>query len=296
MLKKTLLITLVSLLSASAATFYLLPSPSAFTIYNEYEQSLSPEELARFTPYTPLQLVAPDVALSDGISRAAKFRFGGKTVFLLRGDNGRLAGEGRSNEPQIIADGEAIGDTIEVLRSGAITVSPIAGQAQTVAQGKLLMRVFRSGGRCYVSLPDASLFGWSSLEPKSAWRRAGSAVVAVQETTPADTAMPPALRERIRAKIDDVNDTYRRLFSHFDALTGAGKSVPQWRYDCSGVQCRCTLAPPYDKSDELSESTRELRREIENMLSGSGFMVTGGRGEIVIARTKADGGSGPYSR
>jgi hypothetical protein len=288
MLKKTAIIVVAALslvFSRPLCTYYLLPSPGSFTIYNEYEQSLSPEELARFAPYTPLRLVAGNVLLGDGISHAAKFRYGAAFFYLLRDASGRLAGESPKTEPVVLVGGESLDDTVEATRGGVLAVASLSGKVATIAQGKLLARFFRYGGRCYVSTLDGPPgFGWCSLDGFDAWRRFGAAPAAVAPASVVSAAMPESLREKIRAKIEAANDEYRRFFSRFDGSTGAEKAVPHWSCECTGAQCRCILSPPYDKSDELSESARELRTEIGNLLSGSGFMLTGGRGEMVILR------------
>jgi hypothetical protein len=290
MLKKSIIIILsaISLVIAeSRSTFYLLPSPAPFTIYNEYEQSLSQEELARFPPYAPLRLVAVDVQLGDGISHAAKFRFGNEFFFLLKDASGRFVGENRKNEPPVMSNCEALDDTVKVTKGGVLTVAQVSGPVRTVAQGRKLARVFRCKGRYYVlSFKGTPFCGWSSLEPVNAWRRIGMASVRSTATRSVDTLIPQSLQERIRGMVMAANEGYRRFFSHFDSLTGAEKSFPQWRCECTASQCRCILPSPYDRSDDLSESTRELRTEIENLLLGTGCILTGGRGEIVVIRER----------
>ena len=268
----------------SRSTFYLLPSPSSFTIFNEYEQSLSPEELAHFVPYTPLQLMAADVLLGDGISHAAKFRFGNEIFFLLRDASGHFVGEVRKNEPLVISNCETLDDTVEVMKDGVLAVAPLSSPVRTIARGKLLARIFRCDGRCYVLVMDASAcFGWSSLEPGGAWRRIGVAPSRTPVVPSPDTLLPEDLQERICEKVAEFNERIRRFFSHFDTCTGTEQICPQWVCECTARQCRCTLTPPFGKGDELPESTREFRHEIENMLLiGRRSIMTGGMGEIVV--------------
>ena len=290
MLKKSIMLCMMAIslvIAESRSTFYLLPSPSSYTIYDEYEQSLSQEERARFAPYAPLRLIAVDVQLGDGISHAAKFQLGNEVFSLLKAASGRFVGENRKNGPLVMNDCEALGDTVKVTRGGVLTVAQVSGPARTVAQGRELARIFRCNGRYYVSSCDGAPFcGWSSLEPASAWRRIGMVPVRITATRSVDTLIPKSLQERIRGVVLAANESYRRFFSHFDSLTGADKSLPQWRCECSASQCRCALSPPYDTNDDLLESTRELRTEIENLLLGTGYILTGGSGEIVVTRQR----------
>ncbi len=280
-----ILATLTALASAqSRGTFYLIPSASSFTIYNEFEQSLSADDLARFAPYAPLQLVEPNVLLGDGISRAGKFRMGNSVYFLLRDGSGGYSGAAGKKEPLILGDCEVLSDTVEVTRGGVLTVAPVTGPVRRVPAGPLV-RIFRRGGRCYVFLPDdPPCFGWCSLDPSGAWRRVRSSAASEIKTPPPSAGISDILQEKIRAMIEAANQDYRRFFFRFDSLTGSGKSVPQWLFEPTASQCRCTLATPYDDGDYLPESTRELRTGIENLLSGTGFILTGGKGEIVVKK------------
>jgi hypothetical protein len=49
-----------------------------------------------------------------------------------------------------------------------------------------------------------------------------------------------------------------------------------------------TLSGPWGNTDELSLSTRYLQRDLETMLLGTGFWLTGKKGRIIISRNTAE--------
>jgi len=285
MIRKLFLLVFLAFSAAfSQITFYLLPSSSGLTIFNEFQQSLSPEEAAALPPYLPLQLVEREILLGDGISHAAKFRLLGHDFYLLKDNDGRFTGENRKNAPVILSGCVAVGDTIEVIHSG-MRIEPVSGAARTPGQGSLIARIFRKGGRCYVlSTGQSPCCGWSTLEPPTAWRKLQAAGESIESGRKADTAMADGLLQKIRARIFAANESYRKYFTHFDSLTNADKSIPRWTCESSGPGLHYVLSAPYNGNDQLAESTRLLRQEIETMLLGSGFVLTGGSGEMVVER------------
>jgi hypothetical protein len=209
---------------------------------------------------------------------------GNAVYFLLRDGSGGFSGAGRKKELLVLGDCEVLNDTVEITRGGVLTVTPVSGPVRTVAAGRLV-RIFRHGGRSYVFLPDnPPCYGWCSLDQSGAWRRIRAAAEVAVATPGHPAGISDILQEKIRTMIEAANEDYRRFFSRFDSLTGTEKSVPQWSFEATAAQCRCTLSIPYDKGDYLPESTRELRTGIENLLSGTGFILTGGKGEIVVKR------------
>ena len=283
------LLTLITV-SSSQTIYYLLRDPAVYTIYNEYEQTLSKEELSEFLPYTPLLVVDRDMVMGDGISHAAKALLGKKVFFLLREGRGvdRFAGEEGGNGRVTVTGCETLGDTIEVLRENDVTVTPIAGAAPRILRGSKLVRVFRSNGRTYVRcIGEPPCYGWCVLAPGAGWKKVAGGFAAGAVTT--DTTLPVGVRKSIIELVGNANETCRKLFWHMNEVTGRDLSIPAWSVDSSLGRLRIFLSPPYDADERLSRSRRELRRQTENLLLGTGFVarVEGGEGgEMIIIRVK----------
>jgi hypothetical protein len=268
------------------ADYFLIIDPSQYSISNEYQQPISAEERLRFLPCSPLRIIEKEVVMGDQISRALKFSYLFETGYLLKDEKGGFTGEKNRSNRQILNGCETIGDTVEIIKDG-LTVTSLTGRNRPLKKKERLLRVFRSNRKYYVLTLDAgnSLFGWTSLEPKSSWQKIGKSSSMAGGS---DTLLPNALQDRLTKRIDQANQSYKAVFSHFNGLTGDGKSIPRWQGASAPGSMTFTLSGPWRNTDELSFSTRYLQRDLETMLLGSGFWLTGEKGKIIINRNAAE--------
>ena len=271
-------------IAQTRADYIIIADPLAYTIYNQYQQPLSASEKAEFVPYSPLQVIDKNVTLGDQITRALKFEFGQKIYFLLMDEDGKFTGEKPKLGRLSVKNSVVAGDTVEAT-AGGLNFSTGSGRTAGIPKGTRLYRVFRSDVRYYIAvIQDRVTYGWSSLEPRSAWRKCSKSVVS--ETAAIDTVLSETVKERIKERLASANESYKSLFSHFNFLTGDEKAVPRWRCESSGSRMRCALTGPYSNSDQLSESTRFLAQDMENLMIGTDFGVYCRNGEIVIEKRR----------
>jgi hypothetical protein len=293
-MRKTTGIHIFSILAFAAATvvsaqhradYIIVADPSVYTIYDQYQQPVSSQDQRRFLPHAPLRIIEKQVVLGDQITRALKFAYLEETAYLIMDEKGGFAGEKNRSNRQSLINCEALDDTIEVIREG-LRVTGSRGATASPKRGALLLRVFRSNGRYYVLTLDggSALFGWSSLEPRSSWKKAGITSAAPKGS---DTLLPKELQDRLTKRIEQANKSYEALFSHFNSLTHNEKSIPQWQCTAKASTLTCTLSDPWRGTDELSQSTSYLRRDLEVMLLGTGFWLTIAKGMMVISRNAA---------
>jgi hypothetical protein len=272
----------------SGADFIVIPGPLDYTIYNQYQQPVSEQEKAGFIPYSPFQIIEHDMTLGDQVTRALKFDFQRKMYYLLKDADGKFTGEKSKTGRHVFRGVEPFEDTIEVQGSGLAIVSG-AGRNVAMARGTRLVRVFRSGPRYYcAALLDRTIYGWSSLEPRSAWRKIEHGV-SEKIAALTDTGLSEPLRKRILARFASANGSYKVCFSHFNSLTGDERAVPQWRCESRDGRLLCRLAGSGSNGEQLSESSQCLAQDIGNMLTGTDFKVTCRNGEMDIQkRTGSD--------
>jgi hypothetical protein len=274
---------LISLTVAEGrADFCIIADPLEYTIYNQYQQPLPASEMSQFVSYSPFQIINGNVKLGDQITHALEFVFQQRTYYLLMAEDGKFTGEKSKAGRQSFRNVEAIEDTIETLADGLAMVSG-SGRNIVIMKGVRLVRVFRSGPRYYIAaLNDRVTYGWSSLEPKGIWRKSTPGVLpgkGVKDTG----GLSEYVKQRILARFASANESYTTCFSHFNSLTGDEKAVPQWRCEASDNRIRCELIP-HQSGDQLSESSRYLAQDIENLLVGTDFGVICKNGEIVIEK------------
>jgi hypothetical protein len=268
------------------ADYFLIIDPSQYSISNEYQQPLSADEQRRFLPCSPLCIIEKEVIMGDQISRALKFSYLFETGYLLKDEKGGFTGEKNRSNRQILNGCETLGDTVEVIKDG-LRITSIQGKNRTCKKGERLLRVFRSSGKYYVLTLGAgnALFGWTSLEPKSSWQKSGKSLAMAGGS---DTLLPKALQDRLTKRIEQANQTYKAIFSHFNGLTGDDKSIPQWQGASTPGSMTFTLTGPWRNTDELTQSTRYLQRDLETMLLGTGFWLASEKGKIIINRNAAE--------
>lgn len=260
--------------------YFIIVDPAVYTIYNQYEQPIAASEKGDFAACAPLRVMDQDVVLGDQITHALKFGLDGKTFFLIKGDDKKFSGEKSRAGRQSIKECEVIEDTVEAAGSG-LRYTTISGKSFLIEKGVRVHRIFKSGGRFYIRTDGR--YGWSPLEPRSAWRKIAS-VKAVAVSAGSDTGMTEAIRNRILTRFASANESYTKMFSHFNSFSGDGKSIPRWSCGFSASRCLCTLGEPYKTGDELYESTAALVHDLENLLLGTRFRVRQASGEIVIEK------------
>ena len=276
-------LSLANVVSAQTrADYMIIANPSDYSISNEYQQPLSTEEQGRYLPFSPLRIIEKEVVMGDQISRALKFSYLFETGYLLKDEKDGFAGEKNRSNRQILKGCEIFDDTVEIIKDGLHIVSA-QGKRRMLKEGDRLLRVFRRTGRYYVLTLDAgnALFGWASLAPKNSWKKSGISPAAARGS---DTLLPKALRERLIKRIEQANRSYEAIFSHFNRLSNDEKSIPRWQSASTPTSMTLTLSGPWRNTDELAFSTRYLQRDLETMLLGTGFWLTGERGRIIISR------------
>jgi hypothetical protein len=275
-----------SLFAQTRADYMILTNPADYSISNEYQQPLSADEQRRFLPGSPLRIIEKEVIMGDQISRALKFNYLFETGYLLKDEKGGFAGEKNKSGRQVLYGCETIEDTVEIIKDG-LNITGTQGAKRTLKKGDRLLRLFRSNGRYYartLSGGDA-LFGWTSLVPKSSWQKTGKSFAMA---TGSDTLLPKALQDRLMKRIEQANRSYEAVFTHFNRLSNDDKSIPRWQTTSAPSSMTLTLSGPWGNTDELSLSTRYLQRDLETMLLGTGFWLTGKKGRIIISRNTAE--------
>lgn len=270
-----------SALSQSKADYFIISNPADYTIFNQYEQSVSDAEKRNDLADAPLRVENPDQISGDQISHVAKCVYNGENYFLLKNDDGKFAGEKKSGL-KTYRNCTIIDDTVAISISGRIKIVSTSGQTHSPGKGAKIVRFFKSGEHYYVmDIDDKPVFGWSTMEPENAWRKTERVMVREQRQ---DSLFPETYRKRVEEKIAAANDAYKACFDHFNTRTADQKSPPYWRCESMGTGMRCEISEQWKKGGQLSGSTDALVQELENVLLGSNFGVSVSNGVMVIKK------------
>jgi hypothetical protein len=263
-----------------AEDYLVAERPSAFTVYNGYEQRATPEERTLLEPFVPMKIVVARGTLSDGVTPCTRVAIGRTVLFLLRDERGALSGELEAGTIRIIRNALVIGDTVQVVRGKALPlVHPISTVQSALADGELLVRVFREQRRTYVRTIDPPFrFGWVQLEPSGE----GATWATARTPVSIPTTISPALQDSVRARLGRVNAVIAGLYRQFNAETRQQRQAPIWKLDVSASRLVCRLEGTPSPAS-FAESSRILARDLENLTLGSGMTVSAAPGVITIA-------------
>ncbi len=279
-------VALIGLLLPGAAgttradDYLVAERPSAFAVYNAYEQRATSDERSLLEPFVPMRIVVARGTLSDGITPCMRVAIGRAVLFLLRDEGGALSGEGQAGALRVVGDATVIGDTVQVVRGKALPlVHPFSSAQSKLSDGEFLVRIFREQRRTYVRTVDPPFrYGWVQLEPSGegvTWAAARAAV-----SLPA--TIPAALQDSVRARLSRVNTVIAGLYRQFNSQTRQQRQPPVWKLEVSASRLVCRLEGS-ESAGKFAESSRILARDLENLTLGSGMTVSSGPGVITIA-------------
>jgi len=99
----------------------ILESPQSFSICNQFEQPLSASDKAGVLPFSPFQIIKPDILLGDGITRAMECLYSQKTYYLLKDERGGIIGD--KGQMKLFKACVLVGDTVEIIKGNTVAFS-----------------------------------------------------------------------------------------------------------------------------------------------------------------------------
>jgi len=263
----------------SAADVLLVEHPEALYILDRYQQRVQHPSRQGIVPFIPLRIVEARGTLSDAFTLAMRIETGGETFFLLTDDAGGILRAAEAGILQWHRGVVMLGDTIEVLRSGALRMSdPLRRSSAPLAAGSRIRREFRSGSETYIRLIDgAGHFGWARLEGRDQGRLWRTPSV---QPGPAGSPLPSA-EARVGELLEQTNQLLDSLFAFMNTRVRTPREAPRWELRRAEGELTCVLRGLSDPA-AMTESTAVLARRIELAVSGSGFAVSHTAGTIRI--------------
>ncbi len=260
--------------------FLIIKNPDAVRIYNQYQQTIDVDDFPQFSAYVPLRIIDERARLSDDITEVVQCTLFDDAYYILRGRKSLLP-DAKSNTYTRVKRCRVIGDTLQILTDGAISVNHGLSAAETESKttlnkGDVVIRLFRKDRQYFLAqLGRPSRYGWSALSDRSAWEK-------IQTTSEsAVNILPHDLKIRIVQRIESANHDYQTFFRDFNRRFEADKSIPQWVIETETNVIRARLNQQ-TYINQLSRSTHYLVRDLETMLLASPFELIYNDGVIVI--------------
>jgi hypothetical protein len=262
--------------------------PGALTILNTYQQQLTAAERRVLEPFVPMVIMNERTTLSDGFTPCMTVTIDGQSFYLQRDRDGDLLGMGTAGFQQVYHHVGLRGDSVRVLIGQALRVRSADGLSSLLLdEGEVLRRMFELGENTYVRLSvDSPRYGWVNLADRDRGR-----IWEVFSPRPVSASLSVALIEKVQAEVRHVNETLRKLFEFFNAQTGTHRNAPQWQLTTAADGLVCVLEGE-SQQHRFPQSTRQLIREIESILIGTGYAVGGSDGRIEVVRRPLPEGGG----
>jgi hypothetical protein len=256
----------------------IVEHPERLVVFSRYQQRLTAEEYRRLPPFVPMILVREQDHLGDGFTPCASVEIGREPYYILRNEGGGFSARGEPGKTEIFRNVPLLGDTVVLLRGGALRLRPPGGKEEILLQaGTRVVRVFEYESKTYVRLPSAAgRFGWLSLPGSGGspeWREAESASTA--GISSGDILL------RVQPVIDGANRSLRLIYAALSAEHAGLLTPPSFRLSLVRGEISCSLEPSA-LSGSFSGSMRALLAGLERVLGGTGLHAEIIDGAILI--------------
>ncbi|MEJ2543871.1 MAG: hypothetical protein P8Y99_07365 [Calditrichaceae bacterium] len=266
----TTLVFFTSIVYCQIADFLIVEDPSALTIYNKYQQSISDQIQNQFVPFTPFQIIEQDELLTDQISHASRVLFEDDIYFILKEDEDNYISD-KNEYYGLFENCKLLGDTIKILRNNRVSIfsKPIylynKNQHMYLDENQNCIRIFKYKNLYYLKMPgDSTVFGWSQL-PRNGWEVSHGSQLSLH-------VIPDNLVSRLKIRVDAANQDYENFFGYFGKKYNTENRIPYWDIEITDYEIQGTLNDP-SFAENLKNSNRYLMQDIDNLFLGSNFTL-----------------------
>ncbi len=258
------------------ADYLIISDPHKLSIFNQFEQSLTENEIKNLHLNAPFQIVKRKELLGDQITEALRCKYQGETFFLLLDDNGNLKSTSASLYQKTFQKCLILNDSVQLKQPAKIFEKyPSSGISTSCKADQFVIRIFQYSTSFYVYMPEKKIYGWinngTSIFRTAAKKISRSVTLDITDIT-----------GLIQTRLDAANEQYRQYFEYFNTITQQNKTVPVWKMEKNGTKVHCILTSSAHIAGQLEQSTRYVVQDIEQILLGKPFTVQYSSGEIII--------------
>jgi hypothetical protein len=261
------------------ADFLIIERVDKLLIYNKYQQKIARAEENIFVPFVPIRIINSQAKLNDNYTPCMKVEVLGNVYYLIKDYRSALIGTEKGGYHRVYNDVSLVMDTAQVKANLVHKLdSPSRERHFQLTTTQRFIRFFRMNDWVYVRpISRPSQFGWipasAFLELPAQDREASSSIKGI--------TLPGKTIQRIETKFDEVNSLFIVLFSRWNRETSQNKIVPRWIVTKTGKTITATLKPETYR-DAFPESIQYLIQQLENILTGTNYIITSSPGQLVI--------------
>jgi len=273
-MKIAIIFGLLASLQAAPDEIWIIEDPSQLSIYNRYEQRLSPEEKSLLNHNGPWRILGKSYTLSDQFTSTIRTEFENKIYYLQTDANNDLVNQTAAGVVKKIQTATIQGDTIRINTRDVLLIEP-SGNTAGIEEGTLLRRIFTHQKRIFVLNLRDHHYGWITLTGKENWE--------IYRPPSTADAYEQYLFDRVDRVIQRFNIRLSRLFEYFNQHKDQQIHPPQWKI--SGNSEQLTYIFTQSPGDQKFRKSREyLYQELEDLLHGSAYKLTVNDSELVISK------------
>ena len=259
-----------------AGDFLVIGIPRECELYDQYEQQV-PEAGRRSIPAeAPFEIISERQLMGDQITQAMRLSLFGSTYYIMLDDKGKTAGLPPAAAAKRYKGCIPYYDTFTVALPLSMARNPSGtGKRIRLEKNDTVLRIFTWHGLTFIYRPGS--------KPVCGWLRVNGNVLRPREKrgNKGENDNFSALHRRIMKRLMEANERYDTLFTYFNSRTGQDVAIPRWVAE-PGKEYRYVLQGSDAIISRLERSTRQIVKDVEQMLLGKPFLAAYRQGVITI--------------
>ncbi len=268
----------LNLSAQQKADYLIVEDPAKLTMYNRYQQNLSPSDENSIYPFVPMKINERKGMLPDDIRSYMKVSVNDIPFYIITEDELPFNIE-EAGKYFIAEDAAIINDTVQVIAGGGIEGSKMIGNSVTMIENETLInRKFMYGDKVYCTVMGIpkTVFTFSLTELKSK-----TEPFSKNQTTNSGKKITGDIVEAVKKRIEKFNNKLAGMFGFLNAEYNKSNKPPAWSVEAAEDSI---IIVPSDSSllNNFNESMQYLKDELTTSLIRTRLQLYTKEGAMII--------------
>lgn len=248
--------------SGAKKDFLVVENPSALTIFNKFEQTVTESRKKFFPSFTPFLILNKNEKLSDGFTGVVRTNFRGEEYLILLDIKELTAGNKSENGVYLFENTSVLYDSIQMLKDKIVERIFPESKKIEFKKGQIFSRIFSDKTGTMVLNPygNYGFYKHENLKEKSDFK-----ILLVDKLV--ETGLDKIIISEIRNTVNSFNSTLKSINEYISEKRGVTKEVPRFIISEKPNLLLITFEP--EASAKLfSQTQSSLLSEIRLLLIG----------------------------
>ncbi|MBE2279647.1 MAG: hypothetical protein IAE91_04585 [Ignavibacteriaceae bacterium] len=263
--------------SGAKKDFLVVENPSALTIFNKFEQTITESRKKAFPSFTPFLILNNNEKLSDGFTGVVRTNFRGEEYLVLLDIKGLSSGNKSENGVYLFENTSLLNDSVQMLKDKIVERIFPENKKIEFKKGQIFSRIF-SDKKGTMILDPYGKYGFYKLEnlkEKSDFNK-----LLVDKI--ADNGLDEVIISEIKSTVNSFNSTLKNINEYISDKRGITKEVPRFNINEEPNLLRITLEP-IASAKLFSRTQNSLLSEIRLLLIGRKITLNERGNTIIIS-------------